>query len=375
MKKNRTLIGWGIGTALVLAFHWLVLPSTDAEPMDWRRWQYRHRPELQDAVTEWLAARDSVRVRQAVWEVADSRARAPRTLPRGSTRDSNGLAVIAEPALPASVRAGAEASARAELQALNGGTSAYPVAVVVILDSLVQFGSTYRRAIVLPRAEGEPCTVVVRVSRRVQVWNRRPAGENVLGTCGFYAAYGAPGAGMDEWLRATGMRTATYARRPANWRVPEGKIAAPNARYWPGLASCRAGREASCAAMFDGLSDLGGSFDQARRLALRTDVTVQPPITGWSPVDGLSGGLLERLAAAMGRERFGTLWRDARAPAAAHESITGRPLSEWVGESVAEAMEPYRPGPAVPALPLTGTLVLAVGAGMWAVRGSRRRMS
>ncbi len=370
-RKDRSLIVGTIVTAAVL-FTAFIARGED-ERIDWRRWQYRNRPEVYEAASAWIAARESLQVARADWGRADSRAR----VPQGVAPGSGDLIVRGDAGISRALLDGAEASVRSELARHGLERLAYPIAIVLTVDTMMSSGGYfYSRATVLPRRPDEPCTVVVRFQRAVTKWNRSAGQERLLGPCGFFAKFGAPGAGMLDFLRSSTMRTAEYVWAPTPWIERESLIQASMARTWPALAGCRAGRDSACLAVLTGISPMSGYFgpwDQGP--GAQHDVSVDGPLLRSGYYDRVSSGLVANLAATLGDERFTRVWRDARGPVAAYEAMSGEPLTAWLQRVVAQEVAPYRPGPGVPAMPLASTLFILGGAGLAAMRGTPRRMS
>lgn len=370
-RKDRNWIVGSIVTAIALFT--VFIARGDDEAIDWRRWQYRNQPEVYEAATAWIAARESLQVARAEWVRADSRAR----VPRGVAVGAGNVLVRGDAGIARALLDGAEASLATELARHRIDRPAYPIAVVLMVDTTMNPGGHfYTRATVLPSQPDEPCTVVVRFQRPATKWNRSAGQERLLGPCGFFAKYGAPGAGMLEYLRSNTMRTAEYLWAPTPWFERDALMPASYARSWPALAGCRAGRDSACLAVLAGTSPMTGYFgawDDAQRGP--NDVSVDGPLLRSGFYDRVSGGLLANLATSLGDDRFARLWRDARGPHVAYEAIAGEPLTAWMQRVVAGEVEPYRPGPGVPAVPLAATLFILGGAGFAAMRGTRRSMS
>lgn len=336
-------------------------------------WGLQLRPDLRGAAVAMIESRDAARLARQEYEIIDSRARARSAATRGGA----GLSVIAGPGIGAELRESAAAAARRELAALPGMGAAHAVTLILAIDTLAPHSMMYRRAVVLPAQPGEACTVILRFrSERARWPNGRP-GERVLGTCGFFAAYGMPGEGMAKWLRASGMRTAQFAVALGGF-VDEDRIDARNARTWPALAACRAGALDSCEAIFDGRTTTDawvfrGVWDENG--PEESDVSVGAQFWGSLPADRLTRGVLAELARELGPERFALLWRDVRGPHAALEGMTGRSPAQWMADVVAEEVEPYKRGPAVPPVPFAATVLVIGGMGAWSVWGAKRRMT
>lgn len=314
-------------------------------------------PELVAIQQEVIARQDSVRVLNSVYDrlVALEVARAGHLAARG--RPANpGLTFVKDPALSATVHEAFERRIRDELGPL-GDAPKHPVRVHLVYDSAAL--PSYIRVVVLPRDESEACALVLLIAR--------PRGRDVLpqdqdrviGTCGFYAAFGAPGRAMQNWLLETRGRFAvsdvpmpprTNQRR---WQLTGAQIASA-----PAVAACLAGSDSACVASWESLGWMErtnareAAWEEATRGALRAFT--------FSARNG-PGRNLGDLRGAMADARFQELWRSTLEPAAAYESLEGRSIGLFMRERLLREMEPHSPGP------LEANLPLALGVGIGAL--------
>ena len=238
--------------ALVGAFA-LVPPQGDGErPVP--SWLARD-PVVRAAQQRFYILADSSNAADRTWELLDSRDRASQVVARAGSVD-----VQVEAGISQGVAALFVATVREELRSLTNAP-AYPVVERLVVDPVSSgfyrpFSSgRYRLATVLPSAPTEPCVVLVRMDSSQQVPDEPNPRMQLLSTCGFYARFGMPGAGMDAWLERTQHLLASHhtfnsavLRHPESW-PPVVK---------PGLAlyaACSMGRADACESLFEG-SDL-----------------------------------------------------------------------------------------------------------------------
>lgn len=301
---------------------------------------------------------------------------------------ARGGAVVSRHVAPISPAAAArvERILHAELATLAPQGPRHPIALIVIADSAAM-GGNYKRHVVLPERDDQPCVIVFGTSPQNLRYPGTPATDRLLGTCGFYAAFGMPSKTMERWILETRLATAAYSMRPA--ALDEAREAVdPSYAVTRGqlpIASCAAGRAAGCLILLD---PKPMSFDETNyfwrrpsREVFDASRSLHPYAesfdagTGYQLRQWTQLGLLAELSIAMGPERFALLWRDERPIAEAYEALEGRPIAEWIRTHVATRVEPYQPGPGLPALPWTLALVVVSGSGWLGIRYARRVMS
>ena len=208
---------------------------------------------------------------------------------------------------------------------------------------------------------------------------------DLLGTCAFYAAFGAPGTAVDAWLHSTRFASARYLSSTSSTRdeSTELDLSASFALYYRDgfqMASCRAGRSASCAAFFSPDPRAVPPFEP--QPALLDELASFEPGTevgSFYRFDGgdwnAQGGLLNALATDLGRERFGEMWRGPNSLAESYAAEAGRPLAEFVADYVARRTLPYRAGPGLPPVPAALGIGLTLLALVIALRYAPRKAS
>jgi hypothetical protein len=305
-----------------------------------------------------------------------------RALPPG--RPGDAVFRFDAPLTPAAA-ARIEKSMREELAAIAPRGTAHPITVIARMDSFA-LGGSYRRTVVLPESADDPCVVIMGLSPQNLKYPGVFATDRLLGSCGFYAAFGAPGRGVAQWMRATNLELATHFQRPSSMGEGIDSIDVSSLANEPirALASCAARRGDACVHALESprtrWEDLWPWRRPSRALYERAPGAV-PGVVAFdrygNSIDAnwLRAGLLSDLAAELGSERFGAIWRDDRSPAEAYEAREGRAFDEWIRERVLARVAPYRPGPWVAGVPLA--LALAVsGAAVYAgIRFARRELS
>ena len=288
------------------------------------------------------------------------------------------------PELPADVATRLGEKLSAELSDAGAMPPRYPIALTVSVDTAL-LSAAYIRAIVLPERAGAPCTVSLTVADRHKKSLAVSGTQRLLGTCAFYAAFGAPGAANAAWLRDTHMVSARYLRTPFAFTGDTAKVDLNSLRSYYSVGpidiyGCRSGDAIACASLL--------TPDPARLLADDSDIARDPRVDSFEPgtevdwstfSDGgpfnMQAGMLAAMARDLGHERFGELWRDDRPLAESYPVQTGRPLTAWVSDFVAERTLPYSAGPGIGVLQTVlgiGLTLLAIGV---ALRFSPRRMT
>lgn len=346
--------------------------------------------ELRAAEHSWRALRDSAWRHESALEYAMAREQAREvsagrrvTQMRGAAdaATARGVVVIADADIPASLRASVQRVVEEELSAVGADVPRHPVAVIVSAAD----GPGHRRSrrlIALPESSDDPCVVLVHLTgAQVRGAAIASATERLLGTCAFFAAYGTPGAGMQDWLTATNMRRAGYLQPPASLARQSLPLEMPvyGAVEKPELAGCRSGRVAACDALFDGADQLRDEFfgpreDGLTRLAGTTGVAAFQQASLVRRHSVVESGLLAALAADLGDLRFTALWTHPRPPREAFASLEGRPLASWTADHVAHTVQPYHGGPIPRTVPFVMGLGLMVGLSIAGVAGARKEV-
>lgn len=372
MKSSWRTIALSAAAALVLAF--AVMPRS--------RPTFRPWGELTGLSEQWRSAEADYYLLQTITSRAEAREVA-RALP--AVRPGDAIFRFEAP-LPAAAAARIEKSLREELAVIAPNGTAYPIAVVARVDSAA-LGGLYRRTVVLPDSPDEPCVVVFGVSPQNLRYPGVLATDRLLGTCGFYAAFGAPGRGMAEWMRGTNLALAAFYQRPSALgdgveRIEVRHLADATTRA---LAACAASRPGACAAALESprvpWEEVWPWRRPTKALYERTPSAVPGVVTFTREYSGstesawLRAGLLSDLAGELGAERFAALWRDERVPTETFEAREGRAFDDWVRDRVVARVEPYAPGPGVAGVPLALALALAGAAAFAGIRYAKREMS
>lgn len=279
------------------------------------------------------------------------------------------VTISAARGVPASSREAFAQLLRDELAPL-GDSIRYPIRLHLLQDSLIKGG--YVRIAVLPRRDGAPCSVVVLLAANAPRALEPTTPDRLVGPCGFYAAFGAPGRGMAEWLIATrGIHATTDRARPqaldARNRMRSGEVMRA-----PDIAACIAGNSAVCAESFAG-------YEWTRRVMARDSLLVaatagtvrmNPYASAFVP-----GRNLSDLRDAMTDERFARWWRSEKDPVVAYEEIEGSSIGDFVRERLLLEIEPHRPGPLHADLPLALGIAIGAIAAALAIRLTKRQRS
>lgn len=245
-----------------------------------------------------------------------------------------------------------------------------PLRVFVVFDSVrVDF---YDRTVVIPDTPDRPCVVIVSVG--IGTRGGRPAlprpVDRVVGTCGFYARFGMPGAPMRDWLLETqGLSAISDEPASAPRFQPPIRLAGRQVAQASPIAACLAGADEPCTdAFFSGLGwfGMGGPYAEVSRGVFRASPT-------WA--NAMAFTVLARLRLSLGDERFGQLWRSPLSPAMAYENLEGRHIATFVRAELLKEFAPHRPGPLHAGLPLVLGVALGAGFGVWAIRRTPRDRS
>jgi len=365
MKRLVLILVGIIGS--VMAFM-LLVPEFSSSPILGGWW----RDPALNAIQEELSARqDSIRTMDGVYErlVALEAARIERVATRARMAGPR-LTFVKDPALSATVNEAFERRIRDELGPLADSLK-YPVRVHLVHDSTGR--AAYMRIVVLPRDESEPCSLVLLIARPRGRDVLPQAQDRVIGTCGLYAAFGAPGAGMTKWLRDTRGRYAVAdIAMPLQTSRGRHRLRGVEVAGAPEVAACLAGSDSACVTTWENLSwlDRANSRDAAWLEATQGTVRAFPFSALNSP-----GRNLGDLRGAMTDVRFQELWKSALGPASAYEAVEGRSIALFMRERLLLELEPYRPGPLHADLPLALGVAIAALAATLAIRFTKRQRS
>lgn len=181
-----------------------------------------------------------------------------------------------------------------------------------------------------------------------------------LGPCAFYTAFGAPGAGVERWLRAQDYAAA----HRADWEHPPVRLQHASADDLPQLASMSLWEFLRAAS--SGVFEMGqlnlhsracahGRLDQCRRVMLAPFAGVESPLSRqyaiarqWSfQREELGGAFLSDLVRLRGREQFAQFWRSDLPVDSAFTRVFGVTMEKWTHRWLLGNIEHPRFGPVV----------------------------
>lgn len=230
--------------------------------------------------------------------------------------------------------------------------------------------------------DGHTCLVLAALPARIPpaAWSLEYGrGSRLLGPCAFYAAFGAPGARIQQWLTHGGVRYALSANwHQVNYEVDQTATLGTTPFEWYtgsfDFVACRTGQVRRCARMVT---------DPAAALAFRLRVgavTLPGAMESWISSRGLGRStpgdrFLADLVVAFGPDRFARFWHSAAAPDSAFVQAFGTPLSGWTHQWVEASYPPLPAGMVVhPRAWFTSVLCVLVLAGVGAGIAQRRRL-
>ena len=279
-------------------------------------------------------------------------------------------AFSADAALMPATREAFDQRAQSELASI-GDSLEYPVRVHLVRDTSMIGG--YRRIVVLPRDARDPCAVVVLLSNARQRDVLPKSEDRLIGACGFYAAFGAPGSGMERWLLETrGIMAAADIEMPAQYDGPRHRLTSSEVVVAPEAAACVAGNDDACVTAWEGsswmrrLANRDSLFPEATRGTVRSFAYSAQNVPGRNLGD---------LRGAMSDVNFRRLWRSTEEPVVAYETIEGRSIAYFVRDRLLTEVEPHRPGPLHATLPFALGVAIAAGAATLAIRFTKRQRS
>jgi hypothetical protein len=328
------------------------------------------RSEYDATIMKLFALRDSAQAYRMAWELADTRERAAVEPPAPT-----GLTVRADANVPSRFTTAFGDIARAELTSLTTAAR-HPVVLRLLVDSTAN--SNFRRAVVIPATAASPCVVHVRLSDGFLQRTQIRVVSQVLGVCGLYAKFGAPGEGMTKFLTRTslataGAHTSDVPRSPFDARTLRGGSAVG---YEPFALACAVGRLDQCKAIFEGRESfvLGWMGDMPSRVAPPRRLTNAMRIAVFSDnaYDVPRFARLAALRATLGDDRFSLLWASKDEPAVEFARREGRPLDALVSETMRGPAFRYHRGSAPYGWQLAIGLLIVAAFVAWAVAKAPR---
>lgn len=182
-----------------------------------------------------------------------------------------------------------------------------------------------------------------------------------LGPCAFYTAFGAPGAGIERWLRAQDYAT---AERP-DWEHPPAPLQRVSAarlselsgagHVWEFLRAASSGAYELGPLNLPSRACAHGRLDQCRGVALTPFSDLRSPLfrqyavaRQWSFYrEDLGGAFLSDLVRLKGREQFARFWRSDLPVDSAFTRAFGLTMDEWTQRWLLGNIEHPRFGPVV----------------------------
>ncbi|MHB1096446.1 MAG: hypothetical protein ACYC3F_09745 [Gemmatimonadaceae bacterium] len=293
-----------------------------------------------------------------------------------------------DPRVPVAIRAHVEAVYAATRSRVNAGRMALPI--FVALDTSTNFRlaerlwieditgpvpacATFLRVRVSPEAMRDPREVAREIRRVVPPNFPQPAH---FGLCGFEAMFGAPSTEVRRWLQEREFQPIASGYDPT--RVPAAPrhlsdlvvpyfYFSPNGAAGLELRACASGRSERCLNAVAPITE--GQW--AGRVGQITNVA-SARFYGW----GWNGSpeLMNTLAASMGAESFGKLWRGNASPPDAYRQLTGVPIDTLARRVLVGDAPPLRVGASLSLASLiTPLLIAAVFAGLATFAHPRRR--
>ena len=198
--------------------------------------------------------------------------------------------------------------------------------------------------------------------------------RNGLGTCAYFAAFGAPGQEVARWMTSRHYDLALYPWKQnakAESKTPVFGLDPGKPGFWsfaylyqPDAIACMAGRPDACS-----------------RTALATRTGEAVPVVSteqnwWKP-PSLAGAdrYLADLVAAIGPERFGRFWNSELPVDTALASAMRMPVGEWTRRWQATLVPPIRLGPTAPfSAMLLATLLGAAAVALVMLTATRRQV-
>jgi hypothetical protein len=227
----------------------------------------------------------------------------------------------------------------------------------------------------LPDAvDGARCVAIVRLRGTSKAHLDALRNESLVDVCGFFAAFGMPGAAIRAWLGAEHYR---FARR-SDWTVARAPAIDASSLYALGErgGGCLTGRLGAC----DSALGLEKAALVLPRIASdRMPAVLEAARPGQVP-SGLArptlgdaeGELLADMVRDIGPERFRRFWRSDAPPDAAFVAATGEPLAIWTRRWLDRV---YGPAPQPPAPHLRDVVWLALAMGLAALIAARPRQA
>ena len=327
----------------------------------------------------------------------------------GATPDANtpAVRVLIDPGIPATSRAALDSLGWRAVR-IVGDSAHVGVDIVYVLDTLSKVRDVpvprYRTSVdyVLPRRRGERCTAIAHMgqgamSRRqlTRALQSQSFATQLIGPCAYYAAFGMPGARVDDWFVLRGfafvgngswrqttqpldLSAGAYYPDVAPWRImPAGGTSLPYLfELSTGGVRCSTGDLDACAHAVLTRSRAPGRLWNGNVL-----YQAYPELSAeggyWyevRPFGHRESTLLAAMVRSLGRERFARFWTSNETVSKAFEDAAGEPLDQWASHWLAMQYGPVPPrgaGVAASGWLLSGVLIIS--ALLLAARVSRNR--
>jgi hypothetical protein len=366
--KWRWVVAPAVAVAAAVALAAGIAPSREeAERIGLANWG---RSELNRAIYRTFALRDSANVYRTAWQYADTRERTAQEAPAPV-----GLAVRADADVPAALVEQLNETLRAELAGL-AQPPRYAVIVRILMDETADRSTL--RAIVIPPTAAGPCVVQIRLPAASTPGSRVTRDRQLLGVCGLYAKFGAPGEGMTKYLTRTSLATAGFHTAPALTGVStDAQIRGGGAILLaPSELACSLGRFDQCTKLFDGAEgamNYWRPYDESRLLPPRRLTNAIRIATYWdNQWESRTTTRLAALRTMLGDDRFAMLWASKEEPAVEFARREGRPLEALISDALRSPTLAYRQGSAPRGLQVVFALLLLGALAGWAIVKSPR---
>jgi hypothetical protein len=393
LTLGRWMAGLVIGALVVAVLLVMPKPSNvrDRSDSGWERWEKYRRADAH-------AGRAARRLR--THQVADSVAAALSKLPRTSasrTVIGKGL----EPSSPFLRPAVDRLASKRPKAAVAPMELALVYTKPVMIQGHEAASGWSDETHILPRTPGEPCITVVRfgeafgspsIMSEQYEWQRRRVSRrfqraDVLGACGFYESFGAPGPQIDRWLRAGawrfGMAGPEAPENEERVRV-DAALGSPwlawaegdfRSNFTPTGYRCLTGDASSCASVvLDPRAD--AKWQQHVSVAENGVIERRPTFTdNWvtgnlGPVQPAMFADMIRL---MGRDRFQRFWTSEKEPGEAFQAAFGQDIGTWTVTWVRDWYGVRGRGPATSASAALTVVVVVVLSLCAAIASARRQ--
>ena len=287
-----------------------------------------------------------------------------------ATRRADPTLVRLDASVPTSIAATVERVVTQQWASLGTTVSAKHAEVFVYFDStsIARSAESSSRRVLEPRklvdvvfalpaaTDGQRCVALVRLRGSSPTHLTALQSQSLIGVCGFYGAFGLPGAGIEAWLVGSGYRFA----RQSDWSVARAPATDASSLYTLSepAGRCLTGDGASCNAALR----LTGSATtrpapSGSRVAWVLDGSASAGGSVSRQLGDAEGELLADAVRSVDPERFARFWQAPSEPNAAFYSATGMRLDAWTQQWLART---YGEPPSRPSARVRDLLWLAV---------------